>query len=107
MKHTYSVEALSMDRWARLFTDTRDFCLGYLTCAQYDHPRLAMRLIRSDGKVVHELRADYEVCVGQIAGWPTPEQYEAAAKRALEKAARIFAANAKQEERRLNRISAQ
>jgi hypothetical protein len=106
MKHTYSVEALHCERWGKLFgSETRDFCAGYLSHAQYCHPRLAHRIVRSDGKVVHEMKADSEVHIGMVASWPTPEQYEEAAKRALEQAARIREQAAKQEERRLARVS--
>ncbi len=70
--------------------EQRGFLLGYLY-GRYDAPppRLAMRVIRSDGKLVDERPADDEVSIGMIAGWPTAEQYESAAKRALEKAERI------------------
>lgn len=96
---------MCLEKWVKLFTDTRDFCAGYLTHAQYDHPRNALRIMRSDGKVMHELKVDDEVRVGMIAGWPTPSQYEHAAKVALEKAARIREQDARQEERRIARIS--
>lgn len=105
MKHTYAVEAICLEKWVKLFTDTRDFCAGYLTHAQYDHPRNALRIIRSDGKVMHELKADDEVSVGMIASYPTPAQYEHAAKIALEKAAWIREQEARHEERRMARIS--
>jgi hypothetical protein len=48
--------------WYRLLTDTRSFCLGYY----------------------YGVREDAALGVG--AGLPTPEQYEAAAERALAKA---------------------
>ena len=105
MKYTYAVESMCLGKWCKLFTDTRDFCAGYLTHAQYDHPRNALRIVRSDGKVMHELKADDEVSVGMIASYPTPAQYEHAAKIALEKAARIREQEARQEERRIARIS--
>jgi hypothetical protein len=88
-KYTYSVESYFIDKWVKLFTETRDFCSGYLNHAAYNHPRNAMRMIRSDGKVMVELKEDADVSVGMVASWPTPEQYESAAKRALEQAARI------------------
>lgn len=105
MKHTYSVESMCIGKWCKLFSDTRDFCAGYLTHAQYDHPRNALRIVRGDGKVMHELKADDEVSVGMIASYPTPAQYEHAAKIALEKAARIREQEARQEARRIARIS--
>lgn len=100
MKHTYSVQSFFIDKWVNLFTETRDFCAGYLKASQYNSPRNAYRLIRSDGKVIHELPAATEVGIGMVAGWPTPEQYEAAAQRATAQAARIREQQAKQEARR-------
>lgn len=100
MKYTYSVEAFFIDKWVKLLTDTRDFCSGYITACQYDSPRNAYRLMRSDGKVIAELKAATEVCIGMVAGWPAPEQYEAAAKRALDQAARIREQTAKNDARR-------
>ena len=38
---------------------------------------------------MRELEEKTEVRIGQVAGWPTAEQYEAAAKRALERAEAI------------------
>lgn len=106
MKYSYSVESFYLGRWCVLFhCETKDFCAGYLSHAQYCHPRNAMRIIRSDGKIVHEMRADADVNIGMIASWPTPEQYEAAAESALKHAARIREQDAKKEERRLARIS--
>jgi len=63
-------------------------------------PRLGMRIVRSDGKVMEEWKSTTEVNIGMIAGWPTPGQYEAAAERALETAKRIRAANEDREKRR-------
>ncbi len=63
-----------------------------------------MRLVRSDGKIVHEIKADADVNVGMIASWPTPEQYEAAAESALKQAARIREQAARKEETRMVRL---
>jgi hypothetical protein len=52
-------------------------------------PRLAHRIVKPEGKVVREIEEGTEVRIGQVAGWPTAEQYEAAAKRALERAEAI------------------
>lgn len=104
MKHTYTVETNPSGNWIPLFPASRDFCLGYLSYAQYCHPRNGYRILRGDGKVIHELKKDTEVSVGMIAGWPTPEQYELAASRALEQAKRIREQAAKHEEQRLNRL---
>jgi hypothetical protein len=103
-KYTYSVESYFLNKWTKLFTDSRDFCSGYLTHAQYSFPRNAMRIVRSDGKVVFELPESEDVSVGMIASWPTPEQYERAAERALKEAARIREFEKRQEDRRAERI---
>jgi len=88
-KHTYVVESLHNGKWIELFENTRDYCLGYVSHVQYCAPRKAYRIVRSDGKVMQELPAAEDCSIGMIAGWPTPEQYEGAAQRALEQAARI------------------
>jgi hypothetical protein len=59
--------------------------------------------MRSDGKVVQELSSNPDVGIGQVAGWPTPAQYEAAAQKALAQAARIREQTAKQEAMRAER----
>jgi hypothetical protein len=102
MKYTYRLESLYLGEWRIIVRDTRDFCLGYLTACQYNAPRNAMRLLRSDGKVVAERHAATEVSVGQVASYPTPEQYEAAAARAIEQAARIRKIDEQQAARRNN-----
>jgi hypothetical protein len=104
-KYSYQLQSFFIDKWTTLFTDTRDFCLGYLTHAGYSQPRNAMRVIRSDGKIISEINPSDEVHIGMIAGWPTPEQYESAAKRALEQAALIRARVAREEERYKNRVN--
>lgn len=88
-KYTYFVETYYIDRWLKLFSETRDYCLGYLSAIADRAPRNPYRVVRSDGKVVQDLPGNTEVSIGQIAGWPTPEQYESAAKRAMEQAALI------------------
>jgi len=59
--------------------------------------------MRSDGKVMQELPAVTDASIGMVAGWPTPEQYEYAARRAIEQAARIREQTAKQEAVRATR----
>jgi len=100
-KYTYSFEVLLDDKWFRPFgmADTqlgflRGYAMGRNDTAA---PRLAMRVIRSDGRVMDEYAAATEVNIGLIAGWPTPEQYEEAAKRALATAGRIREANKRRE----------
>lgn len=92
--HRYHLEMQAFDgEWftpAGLEEEQRGFLLGYMFGrADGPPPRLAMRVVRSDGKVVDERPADTEVSIGMVAGWPTPEQYEAAAERALATAAKI------------------
>ena len=92
MKYTYSIETLFVGKWCRLSSsDTRDFCYGYMTHASYCSPRNAMRVVRSDGKIMAEHDARAEVDIGMIASWPSAEQYEAAAAKAIAQAARIRA----------------
>lgn len=90
-KHSYIVESNYLGRWHKLFEDTRDFCMGYLHARRDEAPRIEYRLIRGDGKILQELKPEADVSIGMVAGWPTPEQYEGAAKRALDQAARIRA----------------
>lgn len=52
-------------------------------------PRLGFRLVRSDGKVMEEVSGREDVSLGMVAGWPTWEQYVAAAIRALDTAAQV------------------
>jgi hypothetical protein len=91
MKHTWKVEALHDGEWKKVIEASKQFCEGFLHARQYEAPRLAQRLIRDDGKVFYELPAKAEVFIGQVAGWPTAEQYERAVARALEKARAIRA----------------
>ena len=65
------------------------YCQGFLDARKDYAPRNAYRLMRSDGKVMEEVAAYEDVFVGQIAGWPTAEQYESAANKALARAQAI------------------
>jgi hypothetical protein len=90
MRHTYKIETFHLNQWAKIADYvTREFCNGVLWKVKHDAPRLAYRVVRSDGKIMDELPAVDEVSVGMVAGFPTPEQYERAAAKALEKAAAI------------------
>jgi len=91
MTHTYHLESFYCGKWTRLRTDGLLFLRGYLDAKSDYSPRLAYRIVRGDGKVVEELSAKEDVSIGMIAGWPTPEQYERAAERALERAKAIRA----------------
>lgn len=100
-KYTYSIESFYLEKWCSVTQyASREYCEGYLDCYRYEAPRNAMRIVRNDGKVVREIAANEDVAIGMIAGWPTPEQYERAAAKALEKAARIRERMAREEARR-------
>lgn len=105
MKYTYTVEVNYLGQWGKTISDSRDFCLGYLNRVQYESPRLAHRMLRSDGKVIYALEAADDVAIGQIASYPTPEQYEAAAARAIAQAKRIREQQARHDASREKRIS--
>ena len=90
MKHTYSIQRLYNGDWYSLIKgEYLQYCLGWLDRAQDQSPRPAYRLVRSDGKILKLLTEREDVSIGMVAGFPTAEQYEAAAQRALEKAAKI------------------
>jgi hypothetical protein len=90
MKHTYTIETLFGDKWMPLIKgEYLQYCLGWMDRAQDQSPRPAYRLVRSDGRIQKLLTEREDVSIGQVAGFPTAEQYEAAAQRALEKAAAI------------------
>lgn len=64
-----------------------DYCHGYLDARKAEGPRVAMRIVNlHTGRVLRAMPAKLELNIGQIAGFPTPEQYEAAADEALKKA---------------------
>lgn len=88
-KYTYSIETFYSQSWMKLFSESRDFCLGYLSRVKDFSPRNAYRLVRSDGKIIESVPENLEVQIGQIAGWPTSGQYKRAADNALKIAAEI------------------
>lgn len=105
MKYTYTVESFYLEKWAPIIRgESRDYCLGYFDRTQEFSPRNAYRVVRSDGKVMAERKGDADVSIGMIAGWPTPEQYEGAAQRALDQAKRIRERQALEEARRESRL---
>lgn len=90
MKHTYTIETLFGDKWLAIVKlETLGYYKGWMDKASDSAPRPAYRVMRSDGKMVDTLCERTDVSIGQVAGYPTAEQYEAAAQRALEKAAVI------------------
>lgn len=88
-KYTYKVLVQIGDQWIRLVEDSKDFCMGYMHRSSEYSPRLAMRVVRSDGKVIDFIERSDEVQIGMVASWPRPSQYEAAARRALATAEQI------------------
>lgn len=89
MKHEYHIETLAIGQWLKIKRGSLGYCQGYLDARKDASPRNAYRLMRSDGRVMEEVPARADVSIGQVAGWPTAEQYEAAARRALENAKAI------------------
>lgn len=92
-KYTYRVEVQheSSGTWKPVVTDeTRDFCLGYVVAIQrLPPPRAALRIVRGDGKVIDQRDRHDRVALGIVLGLPAPEQYEDAARRAIEEAAHL------------------
>tara|TARA_R110000868_G_scaffold248674_1_gene505227 strand:- start:311 stop:625 length:315 start_codon:yes stop_codon:yes gene_type:complete len=87
MKYDYSIESYFNNKWMTILKNCpQQYCFGYVDSYIYYAPRCALRIKRSDGKIIREIAANDDVNIGQIAGWPTAEQYESAGNRALETA---------------------
>jgi hypothetical protein len=89
VRHRYYLEVEREGAWVRLAGAecSREYGHGYLDGVRdAPSPRLAWRLVRDDGRVVADVQAQPEVGVGQVAGWPSGEQYRAAAARAIQRA---------------------
>jgi len=89
MKHSYHLESFAFGRWLKILQGSLQYCQGFLDARKDHAPRNAYRLMRSDGRVMEEVAAREDVNIGQIAGWPTAEQYERASSKALEMAKAI------------------
>jgi len=89
MKYTYHIECPFMDGWNAFTLGSRHYCNGYMDAMRGQMPRVHLRLVRSDGKVMDEVMPKDDVGIGMVAGWPTAEQYETAADWALERAGKI------------------
>lgn len=93
-KYSYAVEVYIFDKWTALpgvGAAGRGFAEGYYY-GRHDAdtgPYLAMRVIRSDGKVIESRPACETVTIGAVAGFPTAEQFEAASVQALSRARQI------------------
>jgi hypothetical protein len=89
----YSVEVKRGDEWIPITSGTRCYCLGFFDARQDLAPRLAMAVVQcspqGDRKVIASAPAKDKLHIGQVAGFPTPEQYEAAAAKALTTAQHI------------------
>lgn len=87
----YHIEVFDGTRWVRAAGSCvpKLYGEGYIQ-AHRDSPgpRLALRLVRDDGKVICEAPALKDASIGAVAGWPTAGQYLRAAKRAVEHAAK-------------------
>jgi hypothetical protein len=82
---SYKVETYWNNNWIKIIEGSKQFCEGYILAKQDYSPRVAYRLIK-EGKMLREWPAREDVKIGQIAGWPTAEQYEKAAQKALDMA---------------------
>jgi hypothetical protein len=90
MKYTYNIQSQCLGNWHSFIRDEiKSYCDGYMDAMRGEMPRVYLRMVRSDGKIIRELPEYEDVGIGQIAGFPTPEQYERAAERALERARKI------------------
>lgn len=104
VKHIYHLESYHLDKWLRFKYDIPlQYAQGWLDCYKNNAPRLHTRLMRSDGKIIQEVEEHKDVSIGMIAGWPSAQQYEAAAQKALEKAREIREREKKEDERREER----
>lgn len=95
MKYEYHLECFTIGKWLNILIGSREFLRGFLHARRDYRPRLAYRLIRNDGLIIESCDALDDVSVGQIAGFPTAEQYEAAANKAMERVSAIREQEAK------------
>jgi hypothetical protein len=93
-KYTYSIRSYYpeyKEPWITFKKDlNRQYAEGYFS-ALYERPSPFphTQLVRSDGKVVGEFKANEEVHIGMVAGFASSEQLRRAAQKALERADRI------------------
>ena len=100
-RYTYSIEGYFGGKWVGLVFDAKGYCQGWMgRQREAPGPRLAYRLVRSDGKVLDEAPAVDRVSIGLVAGFPTAEQYEQAGIVALERARLIREREAERKSRR-------
>jgi hypothetical protein len=94
MRHTYTLQILiphSGEWFGGAGSEcSREYGMGYLQAhREAPTPRLGMRLIREDGKVLDDVKACDEVRIGAVVGFPTWQQYARAAHVALIRAGQI------------------
>ena len=101
-RHTYRMEAQDHGRWVVIMGEVGlEYGRGWLAHhRQLPGPRLAIRLVRSDGREVDSVSRDEEASIGMHAGTPTADDYRAAAARCIERAVWIEAQEAAREARR-------
>lgn len=76
-------------KWMTIKHGSLQYLMGYMDAMANQSPRLAHQIVSKNDKVIEGIPERVDVGIGQVAGWPTAEQYESAAKRALEKAEAI------------------
>lgn len=82
-RYTYETQVFSVSTWVTVASGSRGYCTGFFHAhAEHPSPRLASRLVRSDGVVLDERKASEGAALGMVAGFPSPEQYERAAAKA-------------------------
>jgi hypothetical protein len=90
---SYAFQLHLGNQWLTVATGSKDYCLGYFQARLAYSPRLAQRVLhrpnQGPSKVTVESPAVEEVHIGQMAGFPSAEQYEAAAAKALAAAQHI------------------
>lgn len=94
MGYEYHLECRNAEKWIRFKSHlSLQYAKGWIDSRKEMSPRPSIRLVRSDGRIVDEISEINEVLVGQVAGFPTAEQYEQAASLALKRAKAIREAN--------------
>ncbi len=105
MKYDYHIETFTIGKWLKIVMGSREYCRGYLNARQDLSPRNAYRLVRSDGQIVDEYPAREDVSIGQVAGFPSAEQYERAGNRAFDMAKAIREQKQREEDVRNQRLN--
>jgi hypothetical protein len=96
---SYHLEIPCLGKWNRFKTGSKGYCQGYMDALRGEWPRSEVRMVDDSGKVIDQFGEEIRVSIGQVAGWPTAEQYERAANEAIEKA-RLIRENEARKERK-------